>query len=132
VCESGVQTLPEHQRHGRARRPPGQVLTLTPSCPSLTQLHAVPTEQSSALPSALCVELQPPRGLPSAPLLWAEQFVSPIAVPTAVVFEMSKSLLAAAWDLTALLSLLHFPLCYIVFEEGCSKMGYLMVPVNLS
>ena len=48
------------------------------------QLHAVPSglvvvtqSRAQRCPSALCVELQPPWGLPSAPLLWAEHAEGP-------------------------------------------------------
>jgi len=60
--------------------PSGHTLSLSPSCPSPDTAPCrslrpcrCHTEQSSALPSAPCEEPQPPSGLPSAPLLCAEQ-----------------------------------------------------------
>ena len=75
--------IPFHAHH-----PLVQPLSLTPSCPSpdtapcrsLGPCHCH-TEQSSALPSTPCEELQPPRGLSSAPLLCAEHTQGPSAAP---------------------------------------------------
>ena len=79
MSQSGVPALPELRHYGRAHRPVMQNLSLTPSCPSPTQPHAVPSgpvavTQSRAQHclSAPHEELQLPKGLRSAPVLWAE------------------------------------------------------------
>ena len=95
MSESGVQTLLELQQLEaiptalgslfRAHHPLVQTLSLSPfPAPPLTQLHAVPSgavaateNRAQRCPSAPCEELQPPRGLPSAPLLWAEKTQPP-------------------------------------------------------
>jgi len=63
-----------------AHRPLVQILSLIPTAPPLTQLHAVPSgpvavteSRAQRCPSAPCEELQLPSGLPSAPLLWTEK-----------------------------------------------------------
>ena len=90
MSESTVETLLELWHLGamptalgspfHAHCPLVQTLSPTPICPSPTQLHAVPSgpvavtgNRAQRCPSPPCEELQPPSGLPSAPLLCAEQ-----------------------------------------------------------
>ena len=60
-----------------------QILSLTPSCPSRHSLMRFPQalslseSRAQCCPSAPCEELQPPRDLPSVPLLWAEWVKEP-------------------------------------------------------
>jgi len=70
MSQSGVPALPELRHYGRAHRPVMQNLSLTPSCPSPTQPHAVPSGPVAVTePSCSChkVPAQLPCSGPNKP-----------------------------------------------------------------
>ena len=78
----------------RAHRPLGHSLSLTPQpspdtapCHSLRPCVCHRAELSAALRSLWELWEQPPWGLPSAPLLWAEQIQGPQPLLTPLVFQ---------------------------------------------
>uniref|UniRef100_A0A803YE07 Proteasome assembly chaperone 4 n=1 Tax=Meleagris gallopavo TaxID=9103 RepID=A0A803YE07_MELGA len=72
------------------------------SVPVSTSLLGDPsdTASSSALPLRSCEELQPPSGLPSAPLLWAEQTQEPQSPLVPLALQTLPVFIALLWILS--------------------------------